>query len=121
MADVFEYIGAGGVDLFIPSSGYSKQANTRVRAIEFGDGYAQRSPDGINNTKYTWELSFNNRRYDVINDIEAFFIDKQGSRHFLWTPPDESVEYTVVCANWSSNIGSPLHKSLSCTFEQVFV
>jgi phage-related protein len=39
----------------------------------------------------------------------------------LWTPPDESVEYTVVCANWSSNIGSPIHKSLSCTFEQVFI
>jgi phage-related protein len=121
MADVFEYIALDGSDWFVPSTGYSKQASTRIKAIEFGDGYIQRTPNGINNTKYTWDLSFNNRRYEVINSMEAFLIDKKGSRHFLWTPPDELVEYTVVCSTWSSNVGSPIHKSLNCTFEQVFV
>lgn len=111
MADIFTYI---------PAKGYTKTPSVALRQISFGDGYSQRAPKGINNITYTWSVTFVNRPYAEANAIEDFFIDKGGWAHFLWTPPDEVVQYKVICRNWGSTITSPISKTITATFTQVF-
>jgi phage-related protein len=105
---------------FIPAKGFSKTPTIAIRHIAFGDGYSQRSPKGINNVTYTWTLRFVNRTLTESNAIEAFLLDKGGVFHFLWTPPDEVIEYKVVSQRWSSQITSQFSKTITATFVQVF-
>lgn len=52
---------------------------------QFGDGYAQRVPDGINTERQSWPLTFRGTE-DEVAPIIAFL---RRNRHvsFLWTPP----------------------------------
>lgn len=111
MADTFTYI---------PAKGFSKTPKIRLKNLSFGDGYSQRTPDGINNVSYEWSMSFVNRPHAEANTIDSFFLEKGGWAHFLWTPPDELIEYKVTCAQWSSVVTSPAHKTVTATFVQVF-
>ena len=67
----------------IESSGTVK---FRVLKAQFGDGYAQTAPDGINNRSGSWPLSFTGA-VAKIGEIAAFLDRHAGSRSFFWTPP----------------------------------
>lgn len=58
----------------------------RVLKAQFGDGYAQTAPDGINNRSTSWPLSFTGTAAKV-GAIAAFLDRHAGSRSFYWTPP----------------------------------
>lgn len=62
------------------------QITDRNLVTQFGDGYAQRTGDGINTKQEKWPLSFVGREKKIkpIKD----FLDRHASRKtFLWTPP----------------------------------
>jgi phage-related protein len=67
----------------IESSGTVK---FRVLKAQFGDGYAQTAPDGINNRSGSWPLTFTGTK-DKMAVIQAFLDRHAGSRSFYWTPP----------------------------------
>lgn len=105
---------------FTPSKAFSKSAKTRVITAQFGDGYSQRIPDGINSVVREWNISFNNNSIIQINSIEDFFNLHKGSTPFLWIPPGESVQYTVICPEWTRTYNSHLSATISAKFTQVF-
>jgi phage-related protein len=84
---------------YVPS--YSTEVDTepRVDLAQFGDGYAQRAADGINNMPEKWNLVYENVDITTSNAIIAFFKALGGYIAFDWTPPD-GVAGRYVATSW---------------------
>jgi len=73
--------------------GVSRNRKQRIRQAQFGDGYSQEVPDGINST-----LDIrNNVGWDFLTASEVAtaraMLDTIGSIDYVtWTPPGESIE-----------------------------
>ena len=96
----------GTLGVVVPDKGQSRSNEPRVFIAEFGDGYEQRTPQGINNINQSIEVGFTSRPKDEIDDIVAFFESKKGATSFSFVMSDSnggSNEETmkVVCENWS--------------------
>lgn len=91
----------------------------RVRVARFGDGYEQRTADGINHAPKSWALTFQRVTAEA-DEILAFLVARGGSAAFDWTDPHgEAIK--VVCRDWSESlVGGRRAKQISATFEQVF-
>jgi phage-related protein len=103
-----------------PSRGFTLDTTPKVNVAKFGDGYAQRTPSGINNIEQVWQLSFQNQVIATANAIISFLASKQGSTPFTWLPPGEITEVLVVCTKWSRTYDSHLTASITATFERVY-
>jgi phage-related protein len=64
---------------------------TAVRhlAVQFGDGYSNRRPDGINTTQRRWNLSTPPAAIEEVLRLEAE-LEALGVGRFDWTPPGEA-------------------------------
>ena len=82
-----------------------KKVKPRVNKIAFGDGYEQRSGDGINNIIRTRTLFFEALTESQKDTIETFLEAREGKEQFFYTLPDESTQRQWVCEEWdiSSN------------------
>lgn len=66
----------------------------RILRVEFGDGYEQRVPEGINNLPLNFSLVFANRSLAIIKELRRFFeghppvYDRQIHEYFYFTPPE---------------------------------
>lgn len=91
-----------------------------ANAAQFGDGYSQRSPAGINNSDEAWQLQFYGDETTVA-EIEAFLDARGGHESFYWTPP-RGTQKRFVCGGFRS---TPLDDdgwaTVHVTFQQVFV
>lgn len=71
------------------SQGSTRTRTNRVLAAQFGDGYEQTAPDGINNKIDTWSISYDNLTLAERNAVWAV-LDAVGSYDYLtWTPIGE--------------------------------
>jgi phage-related protein len=104
---------------YIPDRGFGTQTSPRVLNHQFGDGYSQRTADGINVNNVSWNLTFNNRTIADITAIVSFLEDKAGSTIFQWTPPGDTTQYNVLCADWVQTYDSYISRSLSAKFTKV--
>lgn len=99
--------------------GAKKSVEARVLQSQFGDGYSQRAPDGLNSLPETWELvwlvQLSNR-----NSIVNFLKGKLGATAFLWTPPLASAAIKCICRRWSEVAMFGDWWRIEATFEQVF-
>lgn len=110
MADTFtwpvEVEGTGGAGTFA------------VGRAQFGDGYSQHTPLGINNEKQTWSVVRTD--YEAkLQEVIDFIRDKQGAESFFWTPP-LSGQIRVICTGWAVNNVAGKMPSLKMEFEQVY-
>lgn len=88
-----------------------------VKGVQFGDGYEQRAPSGLNNQLRTYSLQFSDRR-DTIKDIDDFLTLKGGVTAFKWRAPDTYQLITVVCPQWGGPV-TGAWREFNCTFRQV--
>ena len=58
-----------------------------VKISQFGDGYRQITPDGINNTLLTFNLTFDKRTDAETRAILHFLYNRKGSESFVYFPP----------------------------------
>lgn len=105
---------------YVPSYGATNDKQPKIKKSVFGDGYAQRQPDGINNIKQVWNLTFGDREKTEIDAIEAFLESLNGTEYFTWVPPRQAVAKKFICEKWSRSINKGNIDSISATFEQVF-
>ncbi|PHM46495.1 phage tail protein [Xenorhabdus miraniensis] len=71
---------------YIPRVNPTGDITQKVRSVQFGDGYTQRSGDGINSEHQSWTLSFvGNKQY--IDGIRQFLARHGGYRTFKWKNP----------------------------------
>lgn len=86
------------------SKGTSMQVEPRIIEVRFGDGYAQRSPAGINHMPDLWNMVFTGC-YPVEGDtIVGFFEQHAGHVPFLWTPPRKTVPALYICRRWGRSL-----------------
>ena len=74
-----------------PSFAPTLSIEDNVIRVALGDGYEQRLSKGINPSRRTWTLPFNNRSTQDTNNILNFLSDplkgNNGAKAFSWTPP----------------------------------
>ena len=70
-----------------PSYKGSNKNEPRVRKIQFGDSYAQYSPDGINNLLLNYNFTFEVRELNEATAILHFLTVRNGSESFIFSPP----------------------------------
>jgi phage-related protein len=59
----------------------------RTKSVQYGDGYKQLAPAGINNKLDTWDLTLPLLTNAVVAQIEAFCDGVGQHKNFNWTPP----------------------------------
>jgi len=105
----------------IPAQSSTKTVNYRVTRVSFGNGYEQRSVDGLNGKRDSWRLVYENLNLTDLATLTSFFDGLGGATYFTWIPIGESVsknwitngDYTVTIATGN------LH-TLSVPIQQVY-
>lgn len=57
----------------------------RLIDIDFGDGYSQRRPKGINHNLRDYSVTFSGTEAKI-KSLDAFLVKHGGYKAFLWTP-----------------------------------
>jgi phage-related protein len=100
-----------------PDVGLSVSHQPRLRKAQFGDGYEQRSADGLNPDMPTWSPTFSCKDTSTAADIEAFLVANIATA-FFWTPPNGS-QGLYVCEKWTRSYTAWNVLSISAEFRQV--
>lgn len=106
----------------IPSQSSSKTKKFRTLTAQFGDGYSESAPNGINYKIDMWNLSFEALDQTQYNTVTTFF-DTQGSfSTFTWTAFGDSAAKTwrMTPEGYSVSYKSGNIYNLSLNIEQVY-
>lgn len=103
---------------WIPEYGPSLEITPKVIRATFGDGYEQRTADGINNKARSWTLTFKKIPTEI-TDIENFLIARGSVESFTWVPPRGSTG-VWVCDKWQRGVPDAGYDTISATFREVF-
>lgn len=93
----------------------------RVFRAQFGDGYAQTAPDGINYKVDTWEVVYENLSSSERTTLWSA-IDTVGAvDYFTWTPPGgSSTKWKIVGEVQETPVSGDIY-TVSFNLEQVFL
>lgn len=101
----------------------SSQSMTKFRVLsaQFGNGYEQTKPDGINNKvqewSITWEALIESEKTTVINALNS----AGASEILLWTPPGGSAsKFRMTTDGYSISYRAGEVYNISCNLKQVF-
>ncbi|WP_215846398.1 phage tail protein [Candidatus Pantoea bituminis] len=89
-----------------------------TRKVQFGDGYAQVSGNGLNPRTQSWDLTFTGTE-SFISAIKTFLDSHGGVRAFQWKPPLEPTGLYRCDTYTPTALGAGLF-NLTATFEQAF-
>lgn len=95
------------------------QINFQVKKAQFGDGYAQKVGNGLNNKFSTWNITVDND-YEYIELVKDFLDDHKGYMSFLWTPPNQATALRFTCASYGEVPHVGTQSRLTAVFEQVY-
>ena len=82
-----------------PAPGFDKGKKPRVLGSEFGDGYMETVPDGVNTMMLQLDLSWRVLSFDAGDAMDTFFTAQEG-RKFFWTMPREVTPRVWKCQEW---------------------
>ena len=114
-----------GVSNKIPDRAMAKRSSAQVLLAQFGDGYEQRIPMGINNLRQEYAVTFKYRPKEEIDDMVTFLQNTKGANSFNFTVPDTNsanAEFTmkVVCSDFSVSYEYGSFYSLDAVFRRVY-
>ena len=104
---------------YVPSYATPVEDEYRELTAQFGGGYAQTAPDGINPVSEVWSLQFNEIPLARGEAIRAFLRTKVGTS-FTWTPPGGSETRFRRVGSVTMPRTGPTTVNLTCTFRQWF-
>lgn len=104
-----------------PSPGTSDKTSVKKLQAEFGDGYSQAVPDGLNSIRR--EITVD---WDMLTPTDAatiidFFRARGGVEPFYWTPSDETTALKWICESWTERRNEGGFRSVNATFKQSFL
>lgn len=102
-----------------PDKGASLTDEMRVKTSKFGDGYGQSTPDGINNHKEVWKLTFD-RNASEIAAIRGFVLRHRGANPFVWQSLSDGTDKLFTATDLSIGFPGGNSRTLSVTFNQYF-
>ncbi|MES1927551.1 phage tail protein [Salinisphaera sp. T31B1] len=79
--------------------GYQPSAN--VDEAQFGDGYEQTRPAGINWLRDNYTINYSLLTRAEFERLDAFIREHLSGKPFFWQPPWDSVERQWRCRSWS--------------------
>lgn len=91
----------------------------RVLTAKFGDGFSQRTGDGLNTLREMWSLVWI-ASHANITLIDDFFEDRAGVEAFLWIAPRDTVAKAWLCSKWQRTVIDRYTDRVSAEFERVF-
>jgi phage-related protein len=89
----------GSVPCWIPDRPLNREDDVRVRTAQFGDGYRQRTLDGINALDVRWSLIWENRENTVINAMVDYLKGRKGNS-FNFREQQTGIVHQVWCDSW---------------------
>lgn len=102
-----------------PTNGVRQKTTPRVRRIKFGDGYEQRTADGINTKSETWDLAFVGLTDAEADAIDAFLTARNAVEAFDWvTPAGDAIK--AVCDDWGRDFSQYDVNTISATFRRAY-
>ena len=126
MAIGFQISGTGITTATIrPDNDLKAQHKAKIRTARFGDGYEQRSKDGINSISEIYTINMKNREKATADDIIKFFEDKAGITSFPFTIPDtnssgDEKTVRVVCDTYSIQYVSGNYYNVNAKFKRIY-
>ncbi len=105
---------------YVPSYSTDITKKPKTLTARFGDGYAQRARDGINNNPQVWSIKFEGVTSAVADAITAFIDDKGGTTPFQWTPPGMAQANFICEEGYQRSYGGYNWETITMKFEQDF-
>lgn len=90
-----------------PSPGTSTRTQTRLYEAEFGDGYSQAVPAGLNHIRREISLQWDGLTEAQKVYIDDFFRQHGGYQTFLYQPTGYTAPVKWTCKEWSFSAGAP--------------
>ena len=107
--------------IFSFSIAYSSQMDMKPRVLsaKFGDGYEQRTLDGINNELEIWQVTaYSLDEVAGASALEAFLRTQAGVTAFQWTTKFGRTAL-FVCKEWTRARTGPTTSTITAKFEEV--
>lgn len=102
-----------------PSPGTSHKPEFKILDTEFGDGYSQPTPNGVNHMRRSVDLKWDALLEAQKDDIIDFFVHMQGTKAFYFQPYGERTARKWTCKDFSSSADEGVWK-VQATFKQSF-
>lgn len=114
-----------GVATRVPDRAMQKRSTAKILLAQFGDGYEQRLPLGINNLQQEYTVTFKTRPKADIDDIATFLQNTKGANNFNFTVPDTNgvgneTTIKVVCSEFNTTYEYDDFYTLDATFRRVY-
>jgi phage-related protein len=90
----------------------------KILEAEFGDGYSQPTPNGLNHIRESVELTWNGLLDWEMCEIDAFLRAHKGTIPFYYTPVGDCAPRKWTCKEWQRSAKAPW--SMSATFVENF-
>lgn len=102
-----------------PAYNHSTESEPKIKEVKFGDGFSQRSPDGINNILPVFNLEFEGDLNEV-TAILHFLSQRAGHESFVWLPPAPyGSSARFICKKWSNVQPFYNNYKIQASFERV--
>lgn len=86
-----------------PSPGTAHKRQVSLFEAEFGDGYSQPTPKGINHIRKTVSLAWNVLTYEQMREIVGFFERMGGNQPFYFHPFGDPAFRKWTCKEWAES------------------
>jgi phage-related protein len=90
-----------------PSPGTSFKPIISLNEAEFGDGYTQSSPKGLNHIRDTITLQWDGVDMATAISITDFFKSQGGFKTFYYQPVGYTATQKWTCKEWSMSASAP--------------
>ncbi|TNG91865.1 phage tail protein [Pasteurellaceae bacterium USgator11] len=101
---------------YTPDWKMKRKKKPSVAVVSFGDGYEQRSKNGINNNLRAYDVVFT-RNEATIKAIDGFLSARGAVEAFLWTPYGDT-QGRFKCEEWETDHQTGFG-TLTATFKEV--
>lgn len=101
-----------------PSPGSTTTPKIKLRTAEFGDGYTQEMPDGLNHIQRVINMKWGGLELAQAQAIEAFFVAQGGYKSFYYQPYGYASVLKWKCKEWSVSNSAPF--AITAKLEQSF-
>lgn len=102
-----------------PSIETSRTTKPKVLRAEFGDGYSQRAPDGLNAQLEGMTVVWSRLKPTDAASIIAFLTARAGVEAFAWTAPRDPAPKLWIAESWDRGYPTQTHESVRAQFRQV--
>lgn len=104
---------------FLPKGDDTLNEETRVLAVQFGDGYKQTAPDGLNNVVTRWQVTFDGLIKSEVNTLLAELRQAKGSGPVQWQSPLDTAPQNYRIGSWTVTAYSGQIYAVACPLELI--